>query len=93
MPTRRNPLLAHHHRNEVVELQCQDSRSPAGRQSDDLHTIVTPNEVIRPGLGSWIVERHDLAGQGIHSVRLIAFCIVAQTTGELEVFLVAASTL
>src|SRR5262245_22867990 len=88
MPARRYPGTAHHHRDDIVELECHDSSTATCGASDDLGAIGTPVEVARPALLSRVIQPHPSACQRIDGVSLCALEVVAHATGQPQVRLV-----
>ena len=88
VPARRNPGAAHHHSDDVVELECDDGRTTRCGSTDDLGSIGTPEKVARPALLSGVEEPHALTGQRINCVCLCALEVIAHPTGQPQVRLV-----
>src|SRR5689334_4167258 len=72
MPARRYPGAAHHHRDDIVELECDHGGTARCRAPDNLGTIGTPVKVARPALRAGVEETHAATSQRIEGVSLCA---------------------
>jgi hypothetical protein len=62
----------------VVEFQ-RGNRDPTNRrQSDDLRTVLTPAQMVTPGLLARVEKRHTFARYRINTIGLRAFMTIAQ---------------
>ena len=92
MPTGRDPLASHLDSDPVIQLQRQHSSSTAGSLADDPRSLVGPSELFVPTLASGVVQGNAQAAVRVKELSLIAFEVVAKTTGEPKIlFLVRAA--
>src|SRR3989442_928336 len=92
MPARRYPGAAHHHGDDVVELECHDGCTAGRGAPDDLGSMGTPEEVARPALLSGVEESHAATSQWIDGVCLCALKVVAHATSQPQVRLLIGAT-
>ena len=91
MPARCNPLASHHHCNGVVESKRYDSRTPAGRASDDLGAVFAPFEILRPFPQPRIKQSYLLSSERIEPASLCSFEAVAHSTSKAKILFVIRS--
>jgi hypothetical protein len=58
-------------------MQRLNSCAPGCCTPDDEHKIITPSEVTRPTLATWVEERNDAPGLWVSGMGLIPFIPVA----------------
>ena len=77
MPAGHDPTAARLQEELVVKAKSNDGGSPASGLANDLCSILTPGEVISPGVLSRVKQWNRFAGININGMRLNAFVPVA----------------
>lgn len=76
----------------AVELERRDHGATGGRQTDQLHEIAAPREVVAPTMLARVIQPHSFSGYRINDGGTLAFEAVATATGEREVVTVGCAT-
>jgi len=72
-------------RSFSVELKRLDGRPALWGHTNDAQAITGPNEMLVPGLSSWVEEKNRLAGCRIYGDLSIGFFAIAMKTSECQV--------
>src|SRR5262249_48759860 len=73
------------HELGTVQAYRGDGCSTRRRPADDNVALLTPTEVIRPHLSTWVEEPHHLSGEGIEGCDPVALVIVAHRAQKPQV--------
>ncbi len=85
VPAGLNPVPSHGDRDHIVQLQCADGCSTAGRSSFDFRSVVYPPKMIGPTLSARVEKGHIEICFGITRGYLVGFEAVAESAGEPQV--------
>ncbi len=93
MPAGRDPVPAHGHRHQIVQMQRDHCGTARGRPPQDHHTILTSQKVPAPALAPGMEQPHAPLAQGITPMGLLALEQIAETPNRLPLKLSAVDPL
>src|SRR5438876_10945758 len=86
MPAHNHPGFAGFDKSGPVHVESNNGGATGRRNSDNPVPFLCPPEMVAPELRAGIKEAEDLSGDCVQGANSVHFMIVAQRTGEPEVF-------
>src|SRR3954471_18236212 len=92
MPACRDPGAAHGNGDNIIEVEGQSCRTTDGRAALNKRPIIAPGEVLRPALGTRIIQADPPTTCRVKCMRLDPFEVVTHATGQPRICFVITAT-
>jgi hypothetical protein len=88
MPPCFNPVTTSRHNERIIHPESFNRGTANRCQTDEVHPILAPAEMLMPRLCTGIKQRHVFVGYWVEAMRLAPFVAVAPSASQAQITLV-----